>query len=845
MKYIPYHKPKPLRNDIKDYLESCPNSLLSRPLPTSHSLPYTCNTDSSFNCFHSQEHFALPSDSNSLSPRTPKYSVLYSNPIKNGYPGYSYSSPHYSLPHTEPNLQANRNSSSIESTSQNQNAEIMKFRIQCDVLLAKLTNFKTVPCEHKKLIQFKENKFKRNFIHKTIEEDNSKTFHNINTGTKHNKLDELIEDEEDNLSDLADELVDTFELDTIKKKSNIHVKTNRENKKNILYDEGELKLGDLIKENDGILQSKEFSPMNSGFHKKKKSVDSEKKFTEDLYTLTESNEKEKHFLKNNINLSSSLTSKPLELNEKDISTINKEILNCESNNNNDLLNIKELPTLNKVLQNNKNNRYAIEEDKQGNYNNRTTFQEIGVQTSSDFNNYVPQSINLNINQQVTSPISLKKEESKDNLINSNIFSSSELNRGSFKNETENESDTRFKPTIIETLPDFKKQNLTSEFHVNEGIYVNSKLNETNEITTINNFDIIQNQITNEINNEINNVSKEDKLYSSNFKTNTDDEDLTCSAINDKAQQKEEEEILLDSKNDLRNQTKQQKQTSQSIKQLNNQKSSKSVSFNVDDLRIIEYEQDDLITNLTIYDYYANEIPFQPKNMKPYFTLLNNLTNGTKKLQPCIINLPDEYNEINDRASLHVKHNLNYDENEDEENEDIDDEENNNSSFTINGKKYTVINPIPSQTKCTQKHKSIFNTTTSTSNNSSSTRSHLANINELQDENKSGNIWIKAKEIKKDEQEQQRLSCKRFVEKPQKIFTEDLSDNVLQSFELKTKSSMVTPKQQQLLNNINRDKHIYSEKKERQITFDILDEQQDNENTYSDHLCENKIRKFSL
>jgi hypothetical protein len=269
------------------------------------------------------------------------------------------------LPHTEPNLQANRNSSSIESTSQNKNAEIMKFRIQCDVLLAKLTNFKTIPCEHKKLIQFKENKFERNFIHKTIEEDNCRAFHNINIGTKHNKLDELIEDEEDNLSDLADELVDTFELHTIKKKSNIHVKSNRENKKNILYNEGELKFVDLIKENDGILQSKEFSPMNSGFHKKKKSVDSEKKFTEDLYTLTESNEKEKHFLENNINFSSSLTSKPLELNEKDISTINKEILNCESNNN-DLLNIKELPTLNKVLQNNKNNRYAIEEDKQGN-----------------------------------------------------------------------------------------------------------------------------------------------------------------------------------------------------------------------------------------------------------------------------------------------------------------------------------------------------------------------------------------------------------------------------------------------------------------------------------------------
>ena len=300
MKYIPYHKPKPLRNTIKDYIETFQNTLLSRPLPTSHSLPYTSNIDSSFNYFHSQEQLTLPSNSSSLSPkspRTPKYSVLYSNPIKNGHPGYSYSSPHYSLPHTEPNLQANRNSSTIESISQNQNAEIMKFRIKCDVLLAKLKNFKTIPCKQKKLIQFKENnKFKRDFIHKTIEEDNHITCNNFNTGTKHNKLEELIEDEEENLSDLADELVDTFELDKFKKKSNIDVKIDKENKKNILHYERELNVGDLIKENDGI---KEFSPISSGFHKKKKSVDSEKKFTEDLYTLTESNEK--NFIENNNN----------------------------------------------------------------------------------------------------------------------------------------------------------------------------------------------------------------------------------------------------------------------------------------------------------------------------------------------------------------------------------------------------------------------------------------------------------------------------------------------------------------------------------------------------------------
>ena len=347
-------------------------------------------------------------------------------------------------------------------------------------------------------------------------------------------------------------------------------------------------------------------------------------------------------------------------------------------------------------------------------------------------------------------------------------------------------------------------------------------------------DVINEQNTNnnqkQSNGTDNNI-EETKLVSSHRSFNTDEEeDMIFSTIMENAKRMEEERKLKEKEKEKQQQEmipvstlKNSTQNEQPSRKTQKRKKPKKVKFNFDELSVIEYDEDDLIINLYIYDYYGNEIPFKPKNMKRYFSLLEDIKTGVKKLKPSFINSNNDQDDNN-----YEKHSIDEQNNEeDEEQEEKEEEEEEDTSFTISGKKYTLLNPVPTKLK-TKENKNIkgnietISTPSSAKSNSSSARNMKSknksspkvtcssnvpsskrnnsinimqrNINYLHEVYKTGSVWRKSKSVQKVITKPHRANCKKFVENPQKFFTEDLCDNVLQSYNLKTtnKSNVKSP-----------------------------------------------------
>ena len=915
MKYIPYHNPNPLRKDIQSYLHTFQNTSFSRPHSTTHSIRYMSNKSLTVNPNIQIITQSNPNNSPSITPSSPK-SVHNIHTYKRH--ACSRSNNHYSLLNTESNLCSYTNSSlPINNDVQtNKNFDLMNFQIKCNVLLAKLESLKMGNNNYEKLGNFERDTF--------IEKPDNKL--------QINRTDE--KEEEEDLSILADELVDVFELDTINHNNNAQIwSENDKNTNNDMVIQSisvgeELKIGDLIVDTNQVdinnnhhhdIRNKELSINNNNSHKKGINIDNEKIYSEDIYTLTESNEKEKNFNERNSNNTFNINPpfKATDLNEKDIINVRKDNMQYDLSNN------SELPMLNQVLQTkneNNKNQELIDLNRNDNSNCKDkvlpSFKEMSVQTCSEFSVSVLQPINLNMNQQLMFSSPVKNEESKD-LVGSGIFSSSELNRASItnENETENEvNNSRFKPTLIETLPDFRKQQTlnhdnqivnqvnnneitneniqlhkdkiensvnnecTNDKQINDNnlldknskgidnksnninnkesqdinrisleniikndnnnLIVNEQnktdvIDDNNKINEIKEANVINEQNTNnnqKQNNVTSNNNEETKLVSSNRSFNTDEEeDMIFSTIMESAKRMEEERKLKEKEKQQQETTpastlKYSTQKEQLSRKTKKRKKPKKVKFNFDELSVIEYDEDDLITDLYIYDYYGKEIPFKPKNMKRYFSLLEDIKTGVKKLKPSFINSNNDQNDNN-----YEKHGIDEQNNEDEEQEEKEEEEEEeeDTSFTISGKKYTLLNPVSKKVK-TKENKNTkgniktISTPSSAKSNSSSTRNMKSknksspkntyssnvpsskrnnsinimqrNINYLQEVYKTGSVWRKSKSVQKVITKPHRTNCKKFVENPQKFFTEDLCDNVLQSYNLKTinKSNVKSP-----------------------------------------------------
>lgn len=189
---------------------------------------------------------------------------------------------------------------------------------------------------------------------------------------------------------------------------------------------------------------------------------------------------------------------------------------------------------------------------------------------------------------------------------------------------------------------------------------------------------------------------------------------------------EEEDMILSTI--MENAQRMEEERKEEIKKQNEEKEKikkkKVVTFNENDFRLIEYKENDVITKLNIYDRNLNKINFNPRNYNQYLSLLNDISKGVTTYKPCIIN---HCNSKSNKSKQQVKQN-----------------KINVKSSNNNGKsKGTCV---------AQKNKSKVKS------------------------NSTSNKCIK--------QKQPIVNCKRFIENPQKFFTEDLCDNVLNSYNLK-------------------------------------------------------------
>ena len=436
MKYTPYHNPNPLRKDIQNYLNTFQNTSSSRPFSSTHSLRYISNHNPTVNPNFQILAQSNPKSSPSITSSSPK-SIHNVHTYK--HRACSRSNNHCSLLNTESNVCSYTHSSvPVNNEVQiNNEVDLMNFQIKCNVLLAKLESLKTGNNNYNKLSNFEKDIF--------IDESGNK-LHINRTNEK----------EEEDLSILADELVDVFELDTLSHNNNAQIwSENDRNMNNDMVVQSislgeELKIGDLIVDtyhadinrnnNHHEIKNKELSLNNNNSHKKGINIDNEKIYSEDIYTLTESNEKEKNYNERNSNNAFNInpTFKTTDLNEKDIINRRKDNIQYDLSHND------ELPMLNQVLRKkNENNKNQEVVDLNINRNENTNgkekvlpaFKEMSVQTCSEFSVCALQPINLNLNQQLTFSTPLKNEESKD-LVGSGIFSSSEVNRGSISNEND-------------------------------------------------------------------------------------------------------------------------------------------------------------------------------------------------------------------------------------------------------------------------------------------------------------------------------------------------------------------------------------------------------------------------
>lgn len=160
------------------------------------------------------------------------------------------------------------------------------------------------------------------------------------------------------------------------------------------------------------------------------------------------------------------------------------------------------------------------------------------------------------------------------------------------------------------------------------------------------------------------------------------------------------------------------------------KKKKTVTFNDNDFRLIKYKENDVITKLNIYDRNLNKINFNPRNYNQYLSLLNDITKGVTIYKPCIINHCNS-----NKSKQQVKHN-----------------------------KMNII------TKC------------KSSNNSNSNGKNKVISVVKKNKNKFKSNLTTHKCVVR--QKQPVVKCRRFIENPQKFFTEDLCDNVLNSYNLK-------------------------------------------------------------
>ena len=381
-------------------------------------------------------------------------------------PNKSYISTSSSLCRNKSALNKSQNSLKLNVDNK---VEMINMRLRCDILRAKIENLKVRIPKHKEIPKNKQKQIK------------SKKNHH---------------EEEDNLSNLADKLVNVFGLEN--NTNNIITEDNQINE--------ELKFGELI--TDFIVDSGD--------------VNSRNKYNDDmLYVLSESNDNEK-----------------------------KGNENSNKNNELDRIKVNILNALNETETkdthtNNKNNNNIT----------KITFREQGIQTNND--EYINELQSLNNN----------------------------------KNEN-----TKFQPTVIETLPDFNKNNP----------------NNTITIITDNNI-----ATKNESTNPILNTEEE--------------EDLIFSTIMENAKRMEEEQknIKISEKINTINNIKQQ--------QLHeNKPPKKSVTFNEKNYRFIKYNEQETITKFTIYDSNSNKIKSKPINYKEYISFLRELSKNKKKIKPCII-----------------------------------------------------------------------------------------------------------------------------------------------------------------------------------------------------------------
>ena len=158
------------------------------------------------------------------------------------------------------------------------------------------------------------------------------------------------------------------------------------------------------------------------------------------------------------------------------------------------------------------------------------------------------------------------------------------------------------------------------------------------------------------------------------------------------------------------------------------KKKKIVTYNENDFRLIKYKENDVITKLNIYDRNLNKINFNPRNYNQYLSLLNNITKGVTTYKPCIIN--------------HCKSNK--------------------------SKQQVKQNKMNGNTKCK-------------SSNNSKEKSKVKSVVKKNKNKFKSNLTTHKCVVR---QKQPVVNCKRFIENPQKFFTEDLCDNVLNSYNLK-------------------------------------------------------------
>lgn len=488
--------------------------------------------------------------------------------------------------------------------------ELLDIKLKCDLISHKLTKLKdiVIPTTHSNIKKFRTRNY--NFEHITFKakrtplnygngdgykRDNKSFDANINViyhrddneNKEHNKLKQQKECED--LSDIVDNIVETFDVERSGEKGN-KSKKSKDNNIEMVETFADVVARSVKKSESGA----------NSFKGGRVSIGSEKKYIEDDLNMCISDD----YLRNN--------------NEEDVKLL-------RSGNKKKVLKKIQKKVV-KTIKIPKVHIMQFKEDKNGGDENRNEeeiegedeeieeeVEEEEVEIEVSDNEEQKQQCDISGNGNDKLKHKKKKRKSKD------------------KNEIINE-DTNNNNNTNSTAINKDQGNVVNTSNINNTA-VNPNSDTTNTTITITNKEVEKVKPPKEEEN------KKFKVEHKRAINSEEEADLIISQIMKTAQiHAEEDEIKLAQQleEEAKEQLQQHNNTNTNTNEPVQKQVKKGVTFSDESLIKIQYKSKDIITKLEIYDINNCQLPFKPHNMSHYITLLMT-EHDEEKLKPCIIN----------------------------------------------------------------------------------------------------------------------------------------------------------------------------------------------------------------